>query len=83
MAQIHKHDPTAHDDERKTALAKLRILLPHWIEHNEEHAASFREWADKARELGLEPVAEQIEVATDQMSACGQALAAALRELEK
>ena len=27
---------------------KLRVLLPHWIEHNGEHAAEFRAWADRA-----------------------------------
>jgi hypothetical protein len=25
---------------------KLRVLIPHWIEHNEEHAKEFRRWAD-------------------------------------
>ena len=27
---------------------KLRVLLPHWIEHNGEHAAEFRAWAERA-----------------------------------
>jgi hypothetical protein len=27
---------------------KLRVLLPHWIEHNGEHVQEFREWADRA-----------------------------------
>ena len=27
---------------------KLRVLLPHWIEHNGEHASEFRDWADRA-----------------------------------
>lgn len=27
---------------------KLRVLLPHWIEHNEEHAAEFRRWSGQA-----------------------------------
>jgi hypothetical protein len=27
---------------------KLRVLLPHWIEHNGEHAAEFRQWAEEA-----------------------------------
>jgi hypothetical protein len=27
---------------------KLRVLLPHWIAHNGEHAAEFREWAGRA-----------------------------------
>ena len=78
MTHNHQHDQTASND-----LAKLRILLPHWIEHNDEHATSFQEWAGRARKLGLEAVAKQIEIAVDQMAACSQALAVALRELEK
>lgn len=31
---------------------KLRVLLPHWIEHNAEHAAEFRLWAARAGEAG-------------------------------
>jgi len=27
---------------------KLRVLLPHWIEHNGEHAGEFQAWADRA-----------------------------------
>jgi hypothetical protein len=27
---------------------KLRVLLPHWIEHNGEHASEFRQWAGRA-----------------------------------
>lgn len=77
MTHNHQHDQTAPDD-----LARLRILLPHWIEHNEEHAENFREWAERARELGLERVAEQIEMAVDRMAASNQALTAALEALE-
>lgn len=29
---------------------KLRVLLPHWIEHNDEHSTEFREWAQRAGE---------------------------------
>lgn len=29
-------------------IAKLRVLLPHWIEHNAEHAAEFRGWIERA-----------------------------------
>lgn len=56
---------------------KLRLLLPHWIEHNTEHAAEFREWAEKAgfARADLLSAAEQVEGAT-------RALEAALRHLE-
>ncbi len=64
-------------------LGKLRILLPHWIEQNEEHANSFRDWAAKARELGQEETARQIEEAIARIAACNDALTAAFEALEK
>ena len=27
---------------------KLRVLIPHWIEHNNEHSSEFRRWAGEA-----------------------------------
>ena len=30
---------------------KLKHLLEHWIEHNEEHAANYLLWADKAKDF--------------------------------
>jgi hypothetical protein len=29
---------------------KLRVLIPHWIEHNQEHAGEFQRWAEEAGE---------------------------------
>jgi hypothetical protein len=55
---------------------KLRALLPHWIEHNQEHAADFRRWAEQAGEA-----AADIEAAAAQMEAANQALALALDKL--
>lgn len=40
---------------------KLKILLPHWMEHNEEHAASFESWAKTMRSAGREDVAAALE----------------------
>lgn len=28
-------------------LEKLRVMLPHWIEHNLGHGAEFSQWAEK------------------------------------
>jgi hypothetical protein len=55
---------------------KLRALLPHWIEHNAEHAAEFRRWAAAAGSA----VAD-IEVAASRMEAANEALAEALVKL--
>jgi hypothetical protein len=35
---------------------KLFKMVEFWLHHNEEHARSYREWAGKAREIGLEEV---------------------------
>ena len=29
---------------------KLRVLIPHWMEHNQEHAQEYRRWAEGAAE---------------------------------
>lgn len=59
-------------------LEKLRVLLPHWIEHNQEHAVEFREWAGQAGEAGTDIIA-----ASQQMEAANRCLRAALEKLEE
>ena len=80
----HEHAEHVHGEAKAAVpddITKLRVLLPYWIDHNEEHAASFQQWATKARELGRQAVAERIEVAVAQMETCNEALTAALEEL--
>ena len=55
---------------------KLRTLLPHWIEHNAEHAADFRRWAGLAGEAEAD-----IEAAAARMEAANEALVKALVKL--
>ncbi len=55
---------------------KLRVLIPHWIEHNDEHAGEFRRWADKAGSA-----AAQVLEAAEAMARANEALAAALGKL--
>jgi hypothetical protein len=59
-----------------TDVEKLRVLLPHWIEHNAEHAAEFRAWAGRVDEAR-----EQIESAARHMEAANEALQEALEKL--
>jgi hypothetical protein len=62
---------------------KLRLLLPHWIEHNDEHAADFRNWAEKARAAGEQEVAEEIATAAKELGWVNEALGAALEKLDE
>jgi hypothetical protein len=66
---------TAKDEE------KLRALLPHWIEHNDEHAAEFRAWADRARAAGQDKAAEEIDTAAKELGWVNESLRAALEKM--
>jgi hypothetical protein len=60
---------------------RVRVLLPHWIEHNAEHAAEFRQWAERVRAAGQEEVAEEIALAAKELGWVNEALSAALEKL--
>jgi hypothetical protein len=55
---------------------KLRVLIPHWIEHNDEHAEEFRRWAEPANEASSDLL-----VAAEVMQQVNQTLAIALNKL--
>jgi hypothetical protein len=59
-----------------TEADKLRALLPHWIEHNQEHAEEFRNWSTHAGKAS-----EDIKTAAERMEAANDALRHALTEL--
>jgi hypothetical protein len=39
-------------------MEKLKHLLEHWIEHNEEHVKTYRDWAGKALAAGKPELSE-------------------------
>ena len=41
-------------------LEKLKVLLHHWMEHNAEHADTYRTWAGKASSLGNEELSKTL-----------------------
>jgi hypothetical protein len=55
---------------------KLRVLIPHWIEHNEEHADEFRRWAER-----VEDASADIAAAAESMKHTNQILVMALEKL--
>ena len=61
---------------------KLGHLLLHWIEHNEEHANEFLEWANKAKEFGESPVHDDIVEATNQLEKANEFLRSASEKLK-
>jgi hypothetical protein len=60
---------------------EIRMLLPHWIEHNAEHAAEFRGWAERVQQAGEDSAAQGIVFAANALDAANDALQVALKQL--
>lgn len=62
----HDHDHGHHHHESGDTLAfdqKMIKLVTHWIRHNDDHEANYRDWAKKAADEGLSEVAAELESA--------------------
>jgi hypothetical protein len=59
---------------------KLRVLLPHWIEHNLGHGEECRKWSAIAREEGQAKISGHIDEAIKAMIKVNELLEMALRE---
>jgi phage shock protein A len=62
---------------------KLKTLLKYWIEHNQEHSQEFKEWAEKARQMGEGKVAGEILQAVANMEKVTQILSRTLKRLQE
>lgn len=38
-------------------LERLKVMLEHWLEHNREHARTYKEWAERADAMGRKDIA--------------------------
>ena len=65
----------------KTPIEKLRILLPHWIEHNHSHEAEFKKWAALVREEGDGAVSDLLAKAITSMEETDKILTEALSKV--
>jgi len=64
-----------------TDIEKLQRLIPHWIEHNQSHAAEFLRWAALARAAGEEQATALIENAAALLQKAEDELSAALEKI--
>ena len=60
---------------------RVKVLLPHWMEHNAEHAEEFRRWAERVRAIGHAAAADRITAAARAMEQANAELEAALASL--
>ena len=64
MSHHHHHHDHDHQ-EPMTFSEKVDRLLEHWIQHNDDHARSYREWAEKLTDNDLAEAAPLLEEAAD------------------
>ena len=57
----HGHDHGHSHTHELTFEQKLEKLFAHWIDHNNSHKDTFFTWAKRAREAGLNDVADHID----------------------
>lgn len=61
---------------------KLRVLIPHWIEHNQGHAQEFLDWADQTGQaVEIEGAIADVRDAAEVMKAVNVHLQTALEKL--
>jgi riboflavin synthase len=63
-------------------LDQLKIVLPHLLHHNEEHARDMLKWIAKANAAGATGAAVELTKAHAAMKKVGAGLRSALRELD-
>ena len=68
------------EDKKEQAL-RLQKKLEHWIEHNKEHAESFRKAARDAEEIGLVEVSRRLNEAAEKMEEIAAVLKKAMADL--
>ena len=62
-------------------IEKLRVLLPHWLEHNTAHADDYRAWVERAQAAGEPHVAEHLAAAVEKLEGVNRDLQTALEHL--
>jgi hypothetical protein len=62
---------------------KLHHLLAHWIEHNDSHLETYREWEGLASKAGLESAAGALAEAIRSVEAANESLRRAEKSLHR
>lgn len=82
----HHHDRHTHDHNNHATLSdkeKLIKMIDHWIQHNLEHANSYRDWAERAKDLGQAEVAKILEKIATETTLQNEDMGNALELLKK
>lgn len=75
-----------HDHEIQSALSfneRMIKLLEHWIKHNEDHAQTYRDWAQKAKEKNNTKAGTMLEDAAEMTLSISEKFESAIKLINK
>jgi len=82
LTHHHHHDPE--DTESELSFdEKILKLLDHWKKHNDEHAASYKKWAERVRADGKADIAALMESAAEKTILLNNEFQTAIDRLKK
>jgi len=58
-------------------------LLEHWIKHNEDHARTYMDWAQKAKEKNKSETARLLEDAAEMTLLIGKKFESAIKQMNQ
>jgi len=62
----HNHHHHHHEDRSEMSTEEKMVkLLEHWVNHNDDHASTYRDWAARAKTVDLSEVASLLEEAAE------------------
>jgi len=87
MSNDHSHTHShAHTHEVQSNLTfdeKVIKLLEHWVKHNDDHAATYRDWAQRANENNMTDAGRLIADAADMTMAISKKFEEAAKIIQK
>ncbi len=89
MTHNHHRDHDHHDGKHDHCTGempmaeKLTKMISHWLKHNADHASTYRQWAQRARDAGMEDVAEILESVAEESQAINADLERAGKVLQE
>lgn len=69
------------DKKELSELEKLRVLIPHWLEHSHSHQHEFEKWLEVVKDAGQSEAAEAIGKALQKLAGADKYLREALDAL--
>ena len=68
--------------DKDTEKDKMRTLLSYLVDHNREHSQEVKDWAEKARAMGIPGLADEMMQAASTMDKANDLLDTSLKKLE-